>query len=1120
MKRLIAFVLMVGVIIGITMLTMFGERIVKAGTNGYSRDAAVEWARSLIGTWNNYDGKGVGADCVDLAKMYFHVVGGMSDSEAKNIIGDAGSYVYDTPIPNGWQRFYVSDGATPQQGDIAVWEYGGYQYNYILKYGHVGIVVAIKGSSIEIVDQDSNKNRVAELNTYPWNQVKCFIRPDFIHLTNYANLGEDFYATILSKEHWKPISKVAENDKIYLKNENGTSRQVWRFKRQSDGSYIISSCFDGKALEMTDGIREAGKQITAQGEFWGGYYQQWFLVPKDGGYVFLSKHYPDVKWVMHNKDSSSADGNTIQIQKWNDSSSQIWSVYKDYDVQLTGPKLTVAFDSNSGENKFSWTRSYGASDYNLRIFKDELYTGKEYSQWNLKSTECSISNLPAGKYYAYVDAENYYIYKQSNIVTFTVTSQQENKKYSINLNWQLNGKDLDNSKDFATADVYINGQLIASGVTDYYDFWPAGTTYKFIVNEKKGYKKTEVVSGKESGTLGSENVECQFSIKSLHSLTVFGFIDGSLGTNTNTSTEGYGTFDVYINGKPVATDVTRYYNDSLEYGAQYSIENIKVADERGYSGVYTEDSLLGEVYYGKRKGIIDGNHAVGLKFFATYPGQVKPEYITATWNNHVYKYISKPYTWYEAKVYGKPLVTIDSAEEEQFLRSFTNNSSIWIGATDIATEGKWEWLSGNSFTYSNWKDGNPDNSTDNDEGCENYAVLGSDGKWKDACGYEKYGFVTETEIPVLGIVFGNPYSAMHGGDGHPENQTIVQGETATFAVYAMSTRTGRSYFGTELQYLWQYKETGMNNWEDWPYETGSELEIDYDYNRDGMKVRCVVSDPEFGDQVISNEAVLTCECDLMIIEHPVNTTVNENELSYFSIKAVGNGLEYLWQYKNAGASTWTDWTSKTTAAINVAYSVSRNGMSLRCVVTDSKGNKVISDAATLTYKSSLKITTQPESTTVNENELAYFNIKANGNGLKYLWQYQEKGKSTWTDWISMTAPAIGVPYDVSQNGMNVRCVITDSEGNQVVSDVATLTYTISYTDTPTASDEIERTGDIDGDGSITAKDVTILRRYLAGGWDVTVNLANADVNADGTINAKDVTMLRRYLAGGWGVVLT
>ena len=62
-------------------------------------------------------------------------------------------------------------------------------------------------------------------------------------------------------------------------------------------------------------------------------------------------------------------------------------------------------------------------------------------------------------------------------------------------------------------------------------------------------------------------------------------------------------------------------------------------------------------------------------------------------------------------------------------------------------------------------------------------------------------------------------------------------------------------------------------------------------------------------------------------------------------------------------------------------------------------------------------------------------------------------------------------------------------------------------------------GDINGDGEINAKDVTMLRRFLAGGWNVEIEKTNSDVNRDGEINAKDVTMLRRYLAGGWGVTL-
>ncbi len=71
-----------------------------------------------------------------------------------------------------------------------------------------------------------------------------------------------------------------------------------------------------------------------------------------------------------------------------------------------------------------------------------------------------------------------------------------------------------------------------------------------------------------------------------------------------------------------------------------------------------------------------------------------------------------------------------------------------------------------------------------------------------------------------------------------------------------------------------------------------------------------------------------------------------------------------------------------------------------------------------------------------------------------------------------------------------------------------------------AETELDTAGDVDGDGSVTPKDVTMLRRYLAGGWGVNVDEEDADVDGDGKVTPKDVTMLRRYLAGGWNVTLS
>lgn len=62
-------------------------------------------------------------------------------------------------------------------------------------------------------------------------------------------------------------------------------------------------------------------------------------------------------------------------------------------------------------------------------------------------------------------------------------------------------------------------------------------------------------------------------------------------------------------------------------------------------------------------------------------------------------------------------------------------------------------------------------------------------------------------------------------------------------------------------------------------------------------------------------------------------------------------------------------------------------------------------------------------------------------------------------------------------------------------------------------------GDVYEDGVINSKDTRLIRQYIAGGYDITINEAAADVNDDGIINAKDTRLIRRYIAGGYDVVL-
>lgn len=63
-------------------------------------------------------------------------------------------------------------------------------------------------------------------------------------------------------------------------------------------------------------------------------------------------------------------------------------------------------------------------------------------------------------------------------------------------------------------------------------------------------------------------------------------------------------------------------------------------------------------------------------------------------------------------------------------------------------------------------------------------------------------------------------------------------------------------------------------------------------------------------------------------------------------------------------------------------------------------------------------------------------------------------------------------------------------------------------------------GDVNNDGEINMKNLGMLRRYLAGGYDLTDFVSEAaDVNGDGEVTVKDLGILRRYLAGGYDIAL-
>ena len=105
-------------------------------------------------------------------------------------------------------------------------------------------------------------------------------------------------------------------------------------------------------------------------------------------------------------------------------------------------------------------------------------------------------------------------------------------------------------------------------------------------------------------------------------------------------------------------------------------------------------------------------------------------------DNHAYRLVPRARTWLEAgascQALGGHLATLEASDENAFLLGAIPGE-VWIGGSDGAAEGAFQWVTGAGFAWGAWAAGEP-----NDGGAaanEDCVTLRGDGTWNDsACG--------------------------------------------------------------------------------------------------------------------------------------------------------------------------------------------------------------------------------------------------------------------------------------------------------------------------------------------------------------------------------------------------
>lgn len=291
---------------------------------------------------------------------------------------------------------------------------------------HWAIVKAVSGNTITLIEQnawssDYTKAAVGRRIIEPESTYTYFhysgntSSSAWYDSLSPVNLGDDFYAAIIKNSSWINIGNVNGNVQLIDASKTPAGADMWHFKRQGDGSYVIFNCLDGNALDVTGAGTTNGTNIGTY-PYWGHDAQKWYIYGRwSGEYIFRPKLCDKVLDVTGNNDTI---GTNVELWTYNNSGAQQLAIWK---VDGVGSSvLSVTPGSSNTETKFTWTAASNATHYSLRIRKGSPGNTQAYKDvWGTTETSYSIV-LPAGYYEVYVDAANSFSYLASNTVSFTV----------------------------------------------------------------------------------------------------------------------------------------------------------------------------------------------------------------------------------------------------------------------------------------------------------------------------------------------------------------------------------------------------------------------------------------------------------------------------------------------------------------------------------------------------------------------------------------------------------------------------------------------------------------------------------------------------------------------------
>ena len=195
---------------------------------------------------------------------------------------------------------------------------------------------------------------------------------------------------------------------------------------------------------------------------------------------------------------------------------------------------------------------------------------------------------------------------------------------------------------------------------------------------------------------------------------------------------------------------------------------------------------------------------------------------------------------------------------------------------------------------------------------------------------------------------------------------------------------------------------------------------------------------------------VTKKPDPKIVSQPGSVNADSGETVTFRVETEGEAVAWKWEYRKIYTWFGTSMEGWDTDTLTVPATGARNGYDYRCIVTFADGTELTTEPAELTVNTDITDVQNPNDQTVVLGYKGQFTASAQGEGLKYQWEYRRPDGEKWIETAMEGAakPTVYIESTTARDGYQYRCRITDVTGKTVYTEPATM-WVLSFTAHPT-----------------------------------------------------------------------